>query len=406
MHDTSSSPSLQKASRRLLSTTGSGMVACCVGLIVLPLFSPQPLGPVIAANLHTPSQWMTLYSMLSLAGYALGLLLLVPLCDLIAGRLLACGVLLAGAVALVAAANAQGASALAIALFTVGASCSAIQMLVPLAAAGVPEEARGRVIGTVMSGLMLGILCSRPLASITAQHLGWRTLYAAYASMFAAVGSALWLRLPDATPVQRTSYARIVASMWHLLRDEPVLRRRALSQAFCMASFNLFWTAVAARLRASPFGLGGDGIGLFALAGAAGVIVAPVAGRLGDQGRTQATLRIGHLAIVLASGLAALAGSADLGTAQHRATALAAMVAAAFMLDLGVIADQTLGRRAVNLLQPAARGRLNGLYTGIFFIGGAAGAAAAGPLATHLGWSGICLGAAATGVCAMCIRRA
>jgi predicted MFS family arabinose efflux permease len=382
------------------------MLACCVGLIVLPLFSPQPLGPVIAASLHASPQWMTMYSMLSLAGYASGLLLLVPLCDLIAGRCLACGVVLAGAVALAAAANADGAAALAIALFAIGVSCSAIQMLVPLAAAGVPEEARGRVIGTVMSGLMLGILCSRPLASITAQHLGWRTLYAAYAGMFAVVGSALWLQLPNAAPMQRTTYARIVGSMWHLLRDEPVLRRHALSQAFCMASFNLFWTAVAARLQASPFALGGDGIGLFALAGAAGVIVAPIAGRLGDQGRTRAALRIGHLTIVLASGLAALAGGADAWTAQHRTTALAVMVAAAFTLDLGVIADQTLGRRAVNLLQPAARGRLNGLYTGIFFVGGAAGAAAAGPLATHLGWSGICVGAAVTGVCAMCIKRA
>jgi predicted MFS family arabinose efflux permease len=382
------------------------MYACCVGLIVLPLFSPQPLGPVIAASLHTSSQWMTIYSMLSLAGYALGLLLLVPLCDLIAGRLLACGVLLAGTVALVTAANAHGPSVLAIALFAIGVSCSAIQMLVPLAAADVPEEARGRVIGTVMSGLMLGILCSRPLASITAQHLGWRTLYAAYAGIFAAVGSALWLQLPNATPMQRTTYPRIIESMWHLLRDEPVLRRRALSQAFCMASFNLFWTAVAARLQEAPFALGGDGIGLFALAGAAGVIVAPLAGWLGDQGRTQAALRIGHLAILLASGLAALAGGADVWTAHHRTTALVTMVAAAFVLDLGVIADQTLGRRAVNLLQPAARGRLNGLYTGIFFIGGAAGAAAAGPLAIHLGWRGICLGAAVTGVCAMCIKRA
>jgi predicted MFS family arabinose efflux permease len=347
---------------------------------------------------------MTLYAMLSLAGYALGLILLVPISDLIAGRSLTCGVLLGGSAALAVAASAQTAAVFGIAIFITGVGCSAIQMLVPLAASGVQEEARGRVIGTVMSGLMLGILCSRPLASITAQHLGWRTLYVGYAGTFAIVAAGLRSQLPHVVPTQRTTYVRIIHSMWHLLCSESVLRQRALSQALCMAAFNLFWTAVATRLHQSPFSLDGDGIGAFALAGAAGVVVAPVAGRLGDRGLTRRTLRLAHFAIFAASGMAAMAGGVE-KLNLPRTPALALMVAAALMLDLGVIADQTLGRRAINLMRNEARGRMNGLYTGIFFIGGATGAAAAGPLMSHLGWAGVSLGIAVMGLCAMGVRR-
>src|SRR5262249_18340040 len=155
-----------------------------------------------------------------------------------------------------------------------------------------------------------------------------------------------------------------------LLRAEPVLRRRALTAASCMAAFSVFWTAIALRLAAAPFHLGQRGIALFALVGAGGAFTAPLPGRGGDRGWTRLTTLAGHLLILAALALAAWAGCA---ARLPSGVALVLLGASAVLLDVGVTADQTLGRRVVNLLRPEARGRLNGLFVGLFFIGGAVG---------------------------------
>jgi MFS family permease len=164
-----------------------------------------------------------------------------------------------------------------------------------------------------------------------------------------------------------------------------------------MGAFCAYWTMVALRLEAPPFVLSHRGIALFAFAGAAGAVSAPIAGRLGDRGWTRAVTIAAHLTVLAATLLAGVAGSGWLGFAPERAPAIALglLALSAVLLDFGCIADQALGRRAVNLLQSEARGRINGLFTGIFFIGGAAGSALAGIAWTHTGWSGAC--AVATG---------
>jgi len=383
----------------------AAMYALCVGLVVLPLYSPQVLAPMLVSDLGLDGVAAGAFPMLSLAGYALGLLLLVPLADVAENRRLVCTMLFIGAAVLGGAATAGSALYLGVMVFAAGACCSGIQILVPMAVHRVHEAERGRMIGTVMSGLMMGILCSRPIASIAAQHAGWRAVFVGYAVVFGLCAATLYLCLPPRRPAAASGYVDLIGSMWGLAKSQPVLRRRALSQALCMMAFSLFWTAVPFRLQQAPFALGGDGIGLFALAGAAGVIVAPIAGRIGDSGKTVAGTRAAHVAIGAAAMLAAACGGRAAWPHAHPAAALAGMALAAFVLDLGVIGDQALGRRLVNLLDAAARARLNGLYTGLFFIGGALGAAVSGPVYSRFGWNGVCATCAIVAGAALCVNR-
>jgi predicted MFS family arabinose efflux permease len=168
-----------------------------------------------------------------------------------------------------------------------------------------------------------------------------------------------------------------------------------------MASFSLFWTAVGARLAAPPFGLSQRGIAIFALAGAGGAFATSLFGRLGVRGLTRPGLLAADGLLILAVAIAALAGLAPAGSP---VVALIALAAGAFLIDIGVTGDQTLGRRAINLLSPEARGRINGLFVGIFFLGGSVGSGIAGIAETWGGWGAVCGGAAAFALAALAIN--
>jgi predicted MFS family arabinose efflux permease len=232
------------------------LFAVAVGMIVTNLFAPQPLVGLIGPSFGFDAAANGLVATATLLGYAAGLLLLVPLADLVENRSLVIR-MLGGAViaAGLAASTPSGAALLAI-LFVLGAACSAIQVLVPVAAAMAPPDRRGQVIGDVMSGLMVGILLSRPVASVIADASGWRTFYAISAVAMALLTAVLALRLPRRKPAAHTSYPALIVSLWHLLRTEPVLWQRALTAGLVMAAFSVFWTSVALRLAAPPYGLG------------------------------------------------------------------------------------------------------------------------------------------------------
>lgn len=366
--------------------------AATVGVIVMDLFAAQPLAGPISADLHLPPGLAGLVAMLPQLGYAAGLVLLVPLVDLLENRRLIVATLAACAAALALPAFTRSGTVFLLATLVAGAASSVIQMLVPMAAAMAPEAQRGRAVGNVMSGLMLGILLSRPLASLIAGSAGWRGFYLLAALANAAIAVVLALRLPSRTPSITAGYRALLASMGRLLADEPVLRRHALSAALAMAAFSAFWTAVGLRLAQPPFGLDLHGIAWFAFAGASGAIVTPLAGRAGDRGHGPTAQRIAHGAMLVALALLGIAGAGWFGfdAHAHRGLALALLAGGAALLDAGVIVDQTIGRRAINLLNPAARGRLNGLFVGLFFIGGALGAALAGSAWAWGGWSAVC----------------
>ncbi|NLR98887.1 MFS transporter [Rhizobium sp. P38BS-XIX] len=374
------------------------LFAIATGVIIINLFAPQTLVGVIGPSLGFSESGAGLVAMASLLGYAAGLFFLVPLADLMENRQLVLRMLVSALVMAIAAAFAPTGWSLLIFLFLLGAACSAIQILVPIAAAMAPPEHRGRVIGNVMSGLMVGILISRPLASLVADFWGWRSFYALSAATLALLAAVLALRLPERRPMVNTSYGALIGSLFQLLRDEPVLRLRAFTAALVMASFSLFWTSVALRLAQPPFSLGQSSIALFALVGAGGAAATSPFGRMGDRGWTRMATLVSHIILLAAMALAAWAGEMRSG---DPLLMLILLGVSAVLLDVGVTGDQTLGRRAINLLQPEARGRINGLFVGIFFLGGALGSALAGTAWDFGGWSAVCAAAAGFGVIAL-----
>ncbi|KVT02934.1 MFS transporter [Burkholderia ubonensis] len=366
--------------------------AATVGVIVVDLFAAQPLTGPISAELRLPPGLAGLVAMLPQLGYAAGLVLLVPLVDLLENRRVIVTTLAVCAAMLALPALTRSGTVFLLATFAAGAASSVIQMLVPMAASMAPNAQRGRAVGNVMSGLMLGILLSRPLASLIAGSFGWRAFYGIAAAADAAIAAVLALRLPARRPHATAGYRALLASMGRLLADEPVLRRHALSAALVMAAFSAFWTAIGLRLAQPPFDFGLHGIALFAFAGASGVIATPFAGRAGDRGHGAAALRLAHVSMLAALVAIGVAGAGWFGfdAHAHRDAALVLLAAGAALLDAGVVTDQTLGRRAINLLNPAARGRLNGLFVGAFFVGGALGAALAGSAWAWAGWPAVC----------------
>jgi len=379
------------------------LFACSVGIVVLSLYASQPLTGLIQSSFGFTSSQASLATTFTLLGYASGLLLLVPLTDLVENRMLIIATLAVDVLALACVAYAPNVQLFFVACYVSGVTASTIQMLVPFAAQLSPKAHSGRVVGNVMSGLMLGILLSRPIASLFAEIGGWRSFYISLAAIIAALAMLLAIILPQRRPSTSHGYASLIASMLTILQEEPILRRRAAYQALCMGAFGVFWTSVALRLSQPPFSLKQSGIALFALAGAAGAIIAPIAGRIGDRGWTRGGTLAAHVSIIIAMALAEVGGDAMFWAIPGvpASAALVMLGSAAVLLDLGVIGDQTLGRRAINLLRPEARGRVNGLFTGLFFFGAATGAGLSGIAWEHAGWLGVCLVGAVFGIAAL-----
>jgi predicted MFS family arabinose efflux permease len=282
--------------------------------------------------------------------------------------------------ALVLAAVAPSGPLFLLACLLIGLLSVAAQMLVPIAAHLAPDASRGRMVGNVMSGLLAGIMLARPVSSLIASAFGWRAVFFASAAAIAALAVVMRALLPARRPNADHHYFALIGSLWTLFRQTPILRRRAAYQAFLFAAFSLFWTAVPLELAGPTFDLSQRGIGFFALAGAAGAISAPIAGRLADRGWTRIVTGF-SMAIIAVSFLLAQLGGAG---------SLAALVAAGLLIDGAVQANQVVGQRAIYALGAEARSRLNGLYVALFFIGGAAGSAIASLVYALGGWRWIC----------------
>jgi predicted MFS family arabinose efflux permease len=262
----------------------------------------------------------------------------------------------------------------------IGLASVAVQVLVPYAAHLAPEAERGRAVGSVVSGLMLGIMLARPVSSFIAQFASWHAVFFLSAAAMALLALILRLALPQREPVSTISYGKLLASMVHLMRSTPVLRRRAFYQACMFAAFSLFWTTTPLLLAGPEFGLSQGGIALFALAGVAGAIASPIAGRFADRGWTKAATAFAMLAVAGAFLITHIG-------AHGSPLALGLLVAAGILLDFGATTNLVLGQRAIFVLGAEYRSRLNGLYMATFFAGGALGSALGGLAFAHGGWA-------------------
>ena len=329
-------------------------------------------------------------------GYGAGLLVLVSLADLVENRALILGALAALALALAGAALARSPAGFFAASFAIGFCAAATQILVPFAAHLSPERQRGRTVGAVMSGLLVGIMLSRPVASLVASRLGWPAIF--WASSLASVCLCLLLRatLPRRRPGHGGLRLRdVLASLGGLLLGTPVLRVRAFYQATLFGGFSLFWTAVPLLLAGAPFRLGQQGIALFALSGAGGALVAPVAGRLADRG---------HTPVATLCAMAAVASGFLLSLLALHLRSLVLLAAGAVLLDAGVQANQVLGMRAIYGLRPEVRGRLNALYMAIIFAAGGACSVLATLLLHRGGWTPVALLGAGGALLALAVQ--
>ncbi|HEY8025116.1 MAG TPA: MFS transporter [Burkholderiaceae bacterium] len=355
------------------------LLAAACGLIVANLYFAQPLISLIAADVGLDKSAASLIVTLTQGGYCAGLLLLVPLGDLIENRRLIVAAIGGVILALVLAATAPTASVFLVASLLIGVSAVAVQMLVPLAAHMAQDATRGSVVGNVMSGLLLGIMLSRPISSFVAHAFGWRAVFGSSAGVMVVLLLVLRRLLPQRRPDASHTYPELIGTLWILLRDTPILRRRAAYHAALFASFTLYWTIVPLLLAGPYFNFTQSGIGFFALTGAAGVLSAPLAGRMADRGWS----RIGT-GIALAAALAGFA-MAHVGARG----ALLPLLFGGVLLDLGVQANLVLGQRAIYALGAHTRSRLNGLFMAMFFGGGAVGSAISSYTYLHGGWEAV-----------------
>lgn len=353
-------------------------MAAAAGIAVANIYYNQPMLGVMGHELGVP-QSITLVATATQLGYAAGLILLLPLGDAMDRRKLIATQFIVLAVALAAAALAPGLSLLLLASLAVGISATVAQQIVPLAAHLTPQARQGAVIGHVVAGILTGILLSRTLAGFVASHAGWREMFwLAVPLVLVASGTMAWLLPREARADARPSYASLLKSLLPLWLGLPALRRAAFSQALLFAGFSAFWSTLAFRLAQPQFGLGPDAAGLFGIVGMVGIFAAPLAGRYADK--------VGPRVIVLV-GCAATAVSWLIFAAW---TSVAGLVVGVIVLDFGVQSALISNQHSVYQLKPEARARLNTLFMGTMFLGGALGSAAAALAWRHGGWVGIC----------------
>lgn len=356
------------------------LIAVACGLIVANIYYVQPLAGPIGGALGLSAAATGLVVTLTQIGFGMGLVFIVPLGDLVENKRLILSAVGLASLALLGAGLATHTMTFLAAAFCIGLGSVAVQVLVPYVSHMAPEAIRGRVVGNVMSGVMLGIMLARPVASFIAQLISWHAVFLLSAAAMIVVAVVLAVALPPRVPTAQLPYGGLLVSMGRIAWVTPILQRRALYHACLFAAFSLFWTTVPLWLAGPQFGLSQGGIGLFALAGVAGAIAAPIAGRVADRGWTRAATAV---AMLCAAGAFLMTRIALRGSSHD----LALLVAAAVVLDFGVAGNLTLGQRAIFALGPEYRSRVNGIYMATFFMGGAIGSLIGGWAYAFGGWA-------------------
>ncbi len=366
------------------------LMAIATGLTVASNYYAQPLLHTIAAQLGLSTGSAGTIVITAQLSYGAGLFLLVPLGDLLEQRRLIVSMTLLSATGLLISAFAHSLPLLLLGTALTGLFSVVAQVLVPMAASLARPEHRGRVVGTLMSGLLLGILLARTAAGLASSLADWRAIYLLAAALLTLCAIALALSLPRRHQAVGLSYPQLLGSVLRLFVEEPVLRLRALLGLVSFCLFGLFWTPLAFLLAAPPYGYSDGVIGLFGLAGAAGALAASAAGRLADRGQ-------GNLATLLGLG-ALLAAWLPLAFANQ---SLWALLAGVLILDLAVQLSHVSNQNAVYALRPEARNRLNAGYITCYFIGGALGSTLGTQLFARFAWPGIVTAGAAISLLAL-----
>ncbi|WP_435235850.1 MFS transporter [Psychromonas sp. PT13] len=354
------------------------VMAIACGMAVANLYYAQPLLHTLAEVFGTSIGTTGLIITMTQLGYVLGLVLIVPLGDLLERRRLITVVTAGTAIGLAGAAISTGIGMFLFSCLAIGLTAVAAQVLVPFAAALAEEGQRGAVIGRVMSGLLLGILLARTVSGVIADAYGWQAVFGVATCSMLIQTVILWKMLPNSYGETRMSYPALIGSVMHLFRDEPLLRRRIVYGTLGFASFSVFWTSLAFLLAKPPYNYSDSIIGLFGLLGAAGALSASFAGKLHDNGGT----RLGTgllLSLIMISFMI-------MGVFSEH---LVAIMIGVILLDVGQQGSHILNQSVIYTLNPAARSRITTAYMTCFFFGGVVGSASSGYVFEFGGWSGV-----------------
>jgi predicted MFS family arabinose efflux permease len=369
------------------------MMAIIAGAVITNIYCTQPILPLIKASLGVDLATVDLVAAAALLGFATGLALLLPLGDRFDRRKLVLGQIAFACIFAIAAAISPGIWALIAASFGLGIVSCVPQQLVPFAAVMSAPHQRGRNVGTVVSGIMVGILLGRTIAGVVGSAYGWRAVYGMEAAFMVPVWFAAATLLPRGVPSTNLSYGRLLASLWPLARDHRPIRESMIIQALLWACFNAFWVNLAALLASGPWHLGSAWAGGFGIIGAAGAFAASLGGHISDRrgARHVVGLSIG----IVTLGYLLLAGANS---------SLALLVIGVIVLDIGVQAGLVSNQTRAFAVDQKAQGRINSLYMTATFFGGAVGATVSGWLMTRFGWTGIVAFGVALGLIAAAIH--
>ena len=350
------------------------------GMVVANIYYNQPLLADISKDFNVSQAQGGILAMLTQSGYAAGMLFTVPLGDMLERKRLIMFEFFMTIVALLLAAWSPTIHILMAASFLVGAFSVIPQLIVPMAAHLSDPALRGKTIGFVMSGLLIGILLSRTVSGYIGAQLGWRAMFLIAAVLMAILWTALYFLLPKVQPEYKGSYSELMKSLIVLVKEEPQLRVAAIRGALCYACFSGFWTTLVFLLREPQYGLGSQAAGAFGLAGAFGAIAASQMGRLSDKGNSH---QLTTWSILLVIGSYIIFGFSS--------SNLLLLITGVIIMDMGVQATHISNQATIFSLRPAARNRLNTVYMVTYFTGGAAGTVVAGQAWHYYKWTGVAI---------------
>lgn len=356
------------------------VMTIATGLVVANIYYNQPLLADIAHTFNISDKKAQQLSLFTQIGYACGLLFIVPLADMVKRKQLILIDFVLMIFALLISAIAPSILVLTIAGFLLGLSSIVPQLLIPMAAHLASPHERGKKLGFIMSGLLIGILLSRTLSGFIGEHFGWRSMYYIATGLMLAMWIMIFFFLPEVEPDYKGNYKKLMTSLIHLIKTQPKLRMASFRGALCFAGFSAFWTTLVFLLKQPQFNEGSAAAGAFGLVGAFGALAAGLMGRLSDKmdsyklsGYTLLLVFISYIVFYFST------------------SSIAGLIIGVIILDMGVQATHISNQSIIFALIPEARNRLNTVYMVSYFIGGASGTFLASLLWKNYGWSGVCV---------------
>ncbi|MEO6976929.1 MAG: MFS transporter [Mucilaginibacter sp.] len=362
------------------------------GLIVANLYYNQPLLEDMVNTFHTTRAKVGQVSMFTQIGYATGMFFLAPLADMVKRKRLMMVIFAFIVLSLIITALSPSINILIAASLFLGAASMIPQLLVPMAAHLAKPSERGKKIGVIMSGLLIGILLSRTFSGYIGDYLGWRAVYYIAAGIMLLMWLMIGLFLPEVEPEYKGTYKKLMVSLIDLVKHEPKLRLAAVRGALCFACFSAFWTTIVFLLKQN-FNMGSSVAGEFGLVGAFGALAAGLMGRLSDK-----------MDAYKLSGFTLLLILVSFVIFYFSAHSIIGLVIGVIILDMGVQATHISNQSIIFALKPEARNRINTIYMVTYFIGGSIGTSFATQLWKNYQWTGVCITGATLSIITLIIH--